>query len=349
MITNLDTRLSDTSVNDHYDEKFVVLLVDDQTIVAEKVHRDLREDSRIEFHFCPDPKEAIHLAESIHPTIILLDLVMPKVDGIEAVKLFRSNSITEDVPIMMLSCKETGELKANAFDAGANDYLVKMPEKIELTARVVYHSTCYINKKKQDDINRALLETQKKMEKKIYKLMQLSTVDGLTGVGNRRALDTVIEKSWLTSLRSHTDISLIMVDVDHFKKFNDQYGHVAGDDCLKAIADSLTDELPRKTDFVGRYGGEEFAIVLPATNLVGATVVAERLRKKISLLKIENKKSPVSEFISVSMGVSSAVPNRKTGRLSLIESADSALYEAKESGRNQVAVSHIVTELETAH
>ena len=150
MITNFDTPLSDMPLGDHNNQKFVVMLVDDQTIVAEKVRRYLSGDPRIEFHFCPIPEEAIKLAESIHPTIILLDLVMPKLDGIEAVKLFRSHSSTQDVPIMMLSCREDGELKANAFDAGANDYLVKMPEKVELMARVIYHSTCYINKKKLD-------------------------------------------------------------------------------------------------------------------------------------------------------------------------------------------------------
>jgi len=348
MITNSEALSSDTPLKDCDNQKFVVLLVDDQVIVAEKVRRYLREDPRIEFHFCLDLKEAVKLAESIHPTVILLDLVMPKVGGIEGIRLFRKNSVTQDVPVMMLSCKENGELKANAFNAGANDYLVKMPEKAELMARVVYHSICYLNKKEQDDAHRILLEGQKKMQKKIYELMKLSTIDDLTGVGNRRALDSIMEKTWLSALRSHDCISLIMIDIDHFKKFNDHYGHIAGDDCLKGIAHSLADELPRKTDFVGRYGGEEFAIVLPATDLAGATVVAERLRRKISQLKITHKESSVSEFVSISAGVSSVTPDRKMGKLSLIESADSALYEAKESGRNQVAVNHVIAEYEMA-
>ncbi len=346
MITNSKTLSPDAPPKDCSDQTFVVLLVDDQTIVAEKVRRCLHEDPRIEFHFCSNPKEVIKLAESIHPTVILLDLVMPKVDGIEAVRLFRTSSVTQDVPIIILSCKEDGEFKANAFNAGANDYLVKMPDKIELMARVVYHSTCYLSKKKQDDAHRALLKNQKKMQQKIYELMKLSTIDDLTGVGNRRSLDSVMEKTWLASLRSHACMSLIMIDIDHFKEFNDQYGHIAGDDCLKAVAHSLVDELPRKTDFVGRYGGEEFAIVLPFTDLAGAAVVAERLRRKVSQLKIANKESPASEFVSISAGVSSATPDRKTGRVSLIESADSALYEAKESGRNQVAISHVIAECE---
>jgi len=239
---------------------------------------------------------------------------------------------------MMLSSKENGELKANAFKAGANDYLVKMPEKVELTARVVYHSMSYLSKKQRDHAYRALRESQRKMEEKNFELMQQSTVDGLTGVGNRRALDSVIERTWLASMRAHTEMSVLMIDVDHFKIFNDHYGHIAGDDCLKVIAKALSEELPRATDFVARYGGEEFVVVLSATDLNGATVVAERLRNKISQLKIAHKKSPVSEFVSISVGVSSVIPDRKMSRLSLIESADTALYEAKESGRNQLAV-----------
>jgi len=348
MITSLDTLLSDSPLVGHNQQTFMVLLVDDQPIVAEKVRRDLLEDSRIDFHFCSDPKEAIKLAASVHPTVILLDLVMPKIDGIEAVKLFRANAVTQDVPIMMLSSKENGELKANAFKAGANDYLVKMPEKVELTARVVYHSMSYLSKKQRDHAYRALRESQRKMEEKNFELMQQSTVDGLTGVGNRRALDSVIERTWLASMRSHTEMSVLMIDVDHFKIFNDHYGHIAGDDCLKAIAKALSEELPRATDFVARYGGEEFVVVLSATDLNGATVVAERLRNKISQLKIAHKKSPVSEFVSISVGVSSVIPDRKMSRLNLIESADTALYEAKESGRNQVAVIQMPAACEVA-
>jgi two-component system chemotaxis family response regulator WspR len=341
MITNLDTLLSDPPLVGHNQQVFMVLLVDDQPIVAEKVRRDLLEEPRIDFHFCSDPREAVKLAKSVHPTVILLDLVMPNIDGIAAIKLFRVNPVTQDVPIIILSSKEDGALKAKAFNAGANDYLVKMPEKVELTARVVYHSTCYLSKKQRDHAYRALRESQRIMEEKNFELMQQSTIDGLTGVGNRRALDAVIERTWLSSIRSHTDISLIMIDVDHFKLFNDYYGHIAGDDCLKSIAHALTDELPRATDFIARYGGEEFVVILSATNLLGAKVVAERLCKKILRLKIANKKSPVTKFVSISAGVSSVIPDRKMSQLKLIEQADSALYKAKESGRNQVAVSQM--------
>ena len=309
-------------------------------LLPKKVRRDLIDDPRIHLHFCSDPEQAIQLAQSISPTIILLDLIMPKVDGLEVVKLFRCSPSTHDVPIMMLSCKEDGVLKANAFKAGANDYLVKMPDRIELIARIIYHSMCYLNKKEQDKAYQLLLKRQRKMEVQLFKLKEQSTVDGLTGVGNRRAFDSVIQKTWSTALRSHTDMSLIMIDVDHFKNFNDCYGHVAGDDCLKMIAHSFVEELPRATDFVARYGGEEFAVVLPATDLAGATVVAERLCNKVTQLKIANKQSPVSEFVSISVGVSSVLPERSMQQLNLIELADSALYEAKESGRNQVAVSY---------
>ena len=344
MITNLKTTSSKTPFVGQNQQTFMVLLVDDQPIVAEKVRRDLLEDPRIDFHFCADPKEAVKLVDTIQPTVILLDLVMPNVDGIEAIKLFRENPFTQNVPIIMLSSKESGELKACAFEAGADDYLVKMPEKIELTARVVYHSTNYLNKQQRDQAYRALRASQRKMEEKNFELMQQSTIDGLTGVGNRRALDSVVQRTWQTSLRSRTDLSLIMIDVDHFKLFNDYYGHIAGDDCLRKVAAALAEELPRATDYVARYGGEEFAVLLSCTDLQGANIVAERLRNKISQLKIANKPSPVSTYVSISGGVSSVMPMRKMSRLNLFKSADSALYEAKEGGRNRVAMNQMMVE-----
>ena len=341
MITNLDAIIYEPPLVGYNQQTFMVLLVDDQPIVAEKVRRDLLEDSRIDFHFSSTPEEALILAESVSPTVILLDLVMPNIDGLEAIKLFRANPVTQNVPIIMLSSKENAEVKANAFNAGANDYLVKMPEKIELTARVIHHSISYLNIKQRDRAYVALRESQRRMEEKNFELMQETVVDGLTGVGNRRAFDAALERFWLSSLRSRSHISLIMIDVDYFKLFNDLYGHIEGDDCLKSIAKALTSELPRATDFVARYGGEEFAVVLSSTDLLGATLVADRLRKKIEQLKIQHKKSTVSQYVSISVGVSSVIPERNMGRKNLVLSADKALYEAKGKGRNRVAVAEL--------
>lgn len=317
---------------------FMVMLIDDQAIVAERVRKDLLDDRRIDFHYCSDPHEALNVAESVKPTVILLDLLMPSMDGISAIKMFRQNTLTQEVPIVVLSSKEESDMKAQAFKAGANDYLVKMPDKIELVARVVYHSLHYIHKKQRDDAYRALRESQRKMEEKNILLMQQSSIDGLTGISNRRHFDDLLKTTWANALRTSSSLALIMIDIDHFKLFNDKYGHIDGDDCLRVVARVLSEDLPRTSDFIARYGGEEFAVVLFATDTDGAAIVAERLRKNISELQIPHEDSPVSKTVSISSGVASLIPDQGTSPMRLVEDADAALYKAKEDGRNRVVI-----------
>jgi two-component system chemotaxis family response regulator WspR len=326
----------------HNEQTFMVMLIDDQPIVAEQVRRDLLEDSRIDFHYCADPNEALAVAESVNPTVILLDLLMPNIDGISAIKMFRTNVYTQEIPIVVLSSKEDAAMKAQAFAAGANDYLVKMPDKVELVARVVYHSLACIHKKQRDDAYRALRESQRKMEEKNIQLMQQSSIDGLTGISNRRHFDELLTGIWGNAQRTSTAIAIIMIDIDYFKLFNDKYGHIDGDDCLKVVARVLSEDIPRATDFIARYGGEEFAVVLFATDSDGAAIVAERLRKNVAELQIPNEDSKVSDYVSISAGVASTIPVPEAGQTQLIEAADAALYKAKEKGRNQVITSEMM-------
>jgi len=168
------------------------------------------------------------------------------------------------------------------------------------------------------------------------KLEAISLTDSLTSIANRRYFDQLIHKEWQRAIRKKSPISLIMVDIDYFKLLNDSYGHQKGDQCLKKVALALVAELKRPGDLVARYGGEEFSVVLPDTNITGAIAVAENMRRNVANLQIEHNKSEVSDYITISLGVASVVPEKQSSHSQLIRRADKALYTAKKLGRNQV-------------
>jgi len=313
-----------------------VLLVDDQKMVAEAVRRALAGEKDIDFHYCQDPTGGVKMATDLEPTIILQDLVMPDIDGLTMVKFYRANQATALIPIIVLSTKEEPEVKSKAFELGANDYLVKLPDKIELIARIRYHSQAYINQKQRDEAFRILEESQRRLAEANKILQRLSSLDGLTGVPNRRRFDEILKQEWQRAMRHSTSISLIMLDIDFFKLFNDTYGHQGGDDCLKQVAHTLEQSVLRETDIVARYGGEEFVVILPETGVKGALEVAETLRAKIEAKKIPHASSKVSDYVTISVGVATAVPERGSMPEKLIAAADQVLYEAKDEGRNQV-------------
>ena len=324
------------SGTDLQDRKITVLLVDDQVMIAEAVRRSLASEDNLNFHHCQDPAKAIRLAAEIKPTVILQDLVMPEIDGLMMVRYFRVNKATAKIPIIVLSTKEEATIKSEAFKMGANDYLVKLPDKVELIARIRYHSQAYITQLERDEAFRALEVSRAKLADANRDLQKLSSLDGLTGIANRRSFDETIQKEWQRAIRNAKPLSLVMIDIDFFKLYNDHYGHQGGDDCLKNVADMLNTALQRETDFLARYGGEEFAVILPDTELDGAIKVAEAMRESIHSMEMPHAKSKISEFVSISIGVSSVVPQQGTEPDILIGAADQTLYKAKEDGRNQV-------------
>jgi len=276
------------------------------------------------------------MATELLPTIILQDLVMPEIDGLTMVRFFRANPVLLHVPIIVLSTKEEPEIKSKAFEFGANDYIVKLPDKMELVARIRYHSQAYINQKQRDEAFAALVKSQHELAEANAILQKLSSLDGLTGIPNRRRFDEVLKAEWQRSIRHSNSISLIMLDIDFFKFYNDTYGHQRGDDCLKQVAKSLDNSVQRETDVVARYGGEEFAVILPETGSEGAFQVAETMRANIERQNIAHKASKVSDHVTISVGVATWVPERCSQCDKLITLADQALYKAKEKGRNRV-------------
>ena len=192
-------------------------------------------------------------------------------------------------------------------------------------------------------VEEKLLKTKKNLERANMRLKNLSILDGLTKIPNRRRLDDFLQYEWKSAMRRKIALSSIMIDIDFFKAFNDTYGHQAGDICIKQVAKTLSKALKRSEDFVARYGGEEFVVVVKGMNTKDVELLAETLRKKVEKLNIDHINSKVSKFVTVSLGVSTVIPNKDSSPEKLITSADNALYQAKQNGRNKVhAVSLII-------
>jgi two-component system chemotaxis family response regulator WspR len=316
----------------------MVLLVDDQVMIGEAIRRLLAGQPNMDFHYCNDPAEAIVDAKKIKPTVIIQDLIMPGMDGLTLVRQYRANPATRDIPVIVLSTKEDPVIKSEAFAAGANDYLVKLPDSIELIARIRYHSKSYLNQVQRDQAYRALRHSQQQLQEKNLALQRLSNMDGLTGLSNRRYFDEYIESQWKLAIREQNPISLLMIDVDDFKHYNDTYGHLAGDEVLKSVAMVLRQHFLRPTDLTARFGGEEFAVILPTTPFAPIKSMSENLRRGVEELAIPNRASTSGDYLTISVGGSSMVPQLTDSFSSLIQAADEAMYEAKKSGKNQVVI-----------
>lgn len=313
-----------------------VLLVDDQLMIGEAVRRALVKEPNVEFRYCGNPDEALAAAEEFKPTVILQDLVMPGVDGLTLVRRFRETPATQGIPIVVLSTKEEPAVKRDAFALGASDYLIKLPDAIELIARVRHHSKAYINEMQRDEAYRALHESQQKLLEINQELQRLTNVDGLTGLSNRRYFNEFSGPQWRLAIRDKTPIGILMIDVDNFKKYNDTYGHLAGDEVLKSVGAAMQKSVSRPTDLPARFGGEEFVVLLPASPIESLNTVGERLRANVEGLKIPHVASTVCGHVTVSIGGAVTMPSGDDTLLSLIEAADQALYEAKETGKNRV-------------
>jgi response regulator receiver modulated diguanylate cyclase len=273
---------------------------------------------------------------AVNIDLILMDIIMPDIDGIKACRTIKKNGLAVDVPVIMVTAKTEKENLQLAFSVGAIDYITKPIDKIELLARV--HSALRL--KHEMDRRKAreleLLEVTRQLEEANEILRNLSLLDGLTGIANRRHFDEILYLEYGRAKRNQTCLTLGLVDIDFFKAYNDSYGHLKGDDCLKMVALALKRTLKRHGDFIARYGGEEFAVILPDTGPQGAKAFAQIMIRAIQDLRIEHCDSPCSEFVSVSIGIITMEPPSDYLPEGLICLADKALYQAKKSGRNKV-------------
>jgi len=313
-----------------------VLLVDDQPLVGEAIRRMLLSEPDTEFHYSLHPQQALDVARTFRPTVILQDLVMPGVSGLDLLRQYRECAETAAIPVVMLSSREEATIKSEAFRTGASDYLVKLPDPVELIARLRHHSAAYLSQIQRDQAYRALRESQRRLLEANLELERLNNVDGLTGLANRKHLDQYLDEEWRRGCRSRKPLSFLMVDVDHFKLYNDSCGHVAGDEVLRQVAGALRDGCRRPADLAARYGGEEFAIVLPETDAPELFWFGETLRRAVSDLDLSHPASPTARQLTVSIGGATVTPAAGEELQELLKAADLALYEAKKQGRNRV-------------
>lgn len=255
------------------------------------------------------------------PDLILMNYLMPGMDGIEACRRIKSNKKLHDIPIIMMSSTDSDEQIKKAFDAGASDFVSIPIREVELIARM---ETALRRKCEMKQLN-----------KEKTRLKELTYRDSLTGVHNRRYFDELLTREWRRSARFQRALSLIMIDIDDFKRFNDHYGHALGDDCLRKVADALRRTI-RVNDILCRYGGEEFVAILPETDQIGALKVAQKLLEAVQALQIPHEDSETSAIVTISAGCCGMIPESREGKEKLIEGADQALYLAKKKGRNQI-------------
>ena len=321
-----------------------ILVVDDSIVSLNYFADMLREEGFTHITLARSVDEAFGKMQVIDqeaplcPVIdlILMDIHMPGTDGLQACKELKNSPLFHDIPVIMISGFEQLESLRAAFDAGAMDFIRKPPERVELLARVrsALRLKAETDRRKSRELE--LMELAGQLEAANNELRRLSSLDGLTGISNRYAFNEFIAREWKRAQRHGTAIAAILADVDYFKNYNDTYGHIEGDECLKKLAGAMAEVVKRGEDIFARYGGEEFVAVLPGTDLEGAGRVAEGMRRAVEDLALPHANSAASAVVTVSLGVVVCSPGTEASSDTLLEMADQALYEAKRQGRNRV-------------
>lgn len=286
--------------------RYRVLVVDDQITTIQLLNHMLKE--HYDVSMARTGEQAVTLCQRLKPDLLLLDLVLPDIDGFEVCRRLKADPLTCDIPIIFITGSDSSEDECRALDAGAVDFMTKPLRATSVLARVKIHLTI----KAQADL-----------------LRKMAFIDGLTGVANRRHFDDCLRNEWRRARRAGNSVGLVMIDIDHFKAYNDRYGHQAGDHCLKQVAMRLQESLRRPGDLLARYGGEEFVALLIDTDLNGACQVADTLLRNIRQLSLGPEQS-----VTISCGVTAATPTHDDGYELLKSAADGALYRAKNAGRD---------------
>ncbi len=290
-----------------------ILVVDDD-LVSRTLLRESLSDC-YDVTLCASGEDAITAVQEAPPDLILLDVMMNGLDGYEVCRILKASNHAQDIPVIFITSRVSQEDEVLGLNAGAVDYVVKPFRLPILKARVKTH----LDLKRKTDL-----------------LESLSFRDGLTGLYNRRWLDHVLEAEWARAARNGRTLSLVMLDLDCFKAYNDHYGHLAGDECLKTVAQTITTAFRRTSDVAARYGGEEFAVVPTETPAENVESRAEHVRRCVEQLSLEHAFSAVTDRVTISVGVASVIPRAGHDPRELLEAADSALYRAKRRGRNCV-------------
>ncbi len=291
-----------------------VLIVDDNEKNLKILSVILRKTS-YQVSEARDGLQAIEIANKIVPDIILLDVMMPELNGYETCERIKADARTKDAPIIFISANIATEDVLKGFEAGGADYVTKPFNSAILLAKI---------------------KTHLELAQKTKQLQTLAEKDGLTQLANRRKFDEFIAEEWRRCLRDNAPIAAIMIDIDHFKLYNDTYGHQQGDAALKKVAGVIGEVCRRPGDLAARYGGEEFAAILSGTDIETASNIAEKICRITEQLCIPHKTSKVKDTVTISVGVAATVPNNESQPEQLIKMADKQLYEAKTTGRNQV-------------
>src|ERR687896_940391 len=302
-----------------------ILIVDDHEDNVEVIRARL-ETRGYQIESAADGEEALERVRNSPPDLILLDVMMPRIDGMEVARRIKADESLPFIPIIMQTALDTVQHKVEGLDAGADDYVTKPINFAELEARV---KSMLRIKMLQDELTRA----NQDLERANGELLRMAVTDALTGLHNRRRVEELLHEMFEHSIRLHEPLACAMFDLDHFKSVNDTYGHQAGDAVLQQLAGILKASA-REIDRVGRYGGEEFIILLPGTVLDAAVTFAERTRQQVESHTFTFEGGSLRRTISC--GVAAFPHPRISHREALVKAADDALYVAKELGRNRV-------------
>ena len=322
-----------------------ILIVDDSTVSRTFISDLLNEVGYTDLLVCASVEEAYQSIGFNEPDkaetdldLILLDINLPGKNGIDACRELSAHDIFCDVPIIIISGIDYLEGLEAAFSAGATDYITKPPSHTELLTRVrsALRLKTEMNRRKAREED--LIVLNERLAEMNQKLETLSVTDSLTGLANRRSFHEFLHNEWLRGQRSQQPFSVIMMDIDHFKNYNDAYGHLEGDVCLQKVAWVLRGALCRAGDMLARYGGEEFVAILPQTDLTGATELAAAFHSRIRELALPHEDSPVASIVTISIGIASVIPNQDLTPTQVVAMADKALYLAKQAGRNQSVI-----------
>lgn len=292
-----------------------ILVVDDSATMRAGLEAAVRA-MKMEPILAESGERALELFVTRAPSLVLLDVVMPGIDGYETARRMREARPGAWVPIIFLSSNEYDQNLERAIESGGDDYLVKPVSAVVLSAKV-----------------RAL----RRIEEMQRQLEALSNVDSLTGIANRRAFDGRLAVALADAARRREPLALAICDVDDFKAYNDRYGHPAGDACLRAVAGAVAASCGRATDLAARCGGEEFALLMPATPAEGARVVLQRLQERLAAMALPHAGSRCAPVVTLSIGLAMRLPDAGTEAEALVARADAALYQAKALGRNRIS------------